>query len=276
MKILLSFIIIFLSSLSINAQSLSEKIASGGKPILGFATEIPWAYPGDKGEPLGFVNAINLVILEEMGITEYETAVTDWGGLIPGMNANRHDIITGGMYILKSRCENVDFSDPIGIFGDAFLVKAGNPLNLHSYQDIVDTGATLVTGAGYNTVEAAKKYGVPDNQMLIVDGDVSIYGAMMADRADAAAVTVFTAQVQAAKSGGKFEVSDPTRMPKETLNVVGIGFKKTDTDFKDAYNEALAKVLGSEKWMAATAEYGYTELQLPPSDFTTEYACANK
>ena len=113
MKILLSFIIIFLSSLSINAQSLSEKIASGGKPILGFATEIPWAYPGDKGEPLGFVNAINLVILEEMGITEYETAVTDWGGLIPGMNANRHDIITGGMYILKSRCENVDFSDMI-------------------------------------------------------------------------------------------------------------------------------------------------------------------
>ena len=112
--------------------------------------------------------------------------------------------------------------------------------------------------------------------MLIVDGDVGIYGAMQAGRADAAAVTVFTGQVQAAKSNGKFEVSDPTQMPKETLNVVGIGFKKSDSDFRAAYNEALAKVLGNEKWMANTAEYGYTKLQIPPSDFTTEYACANK
>ena len=97
MKSFLLFISIIFSSYAVSAQSLSEKVAAGKKPVLGFATEIPWAYPGENGEPLGFVNAINLVILEEMGITEYATVVTECGGLIPGLNAGRHDIITGGM-----------------------------------------------------------------------------------------------------------------------------------------------------------------------------------
>ena len=112
-----------------SADELSDRVNSGEPIRLGFATAIPWAYPGDSGEPLGFVNALTLVVLEEMGITNYETSVNEWSGLIPGLQANRYDIITGGMYILKSRCENIAFSDPIGLFGDAMLVPAGNPKN---------------------------------------------------------------------------------------------------------------------------------------------------
>jgi len=267
---------IILTSFSINAQSLSEKVASGGKPSLGFATAVPWGYPGENGEPLGFVNKIALTILEEMGINEVDTSVNEWAGLIPGLNAGRYDIITGGMYILKSRCENIDFSDPIGYFGDAMMVPAGNPKGIHNYEDVVRTGATLVTGIGFNTVEAAKKYGVPDSQMLLVDGEVGILAAMQAGRADVAVHTVFSVQEHVEISDGKFEQTDATKMPKEVMNVVGIGFRKSDSDFKEEFNKALAKTIGGEKWMARTAEYGYTAAQLPPEGFTTEYACANK
>ena len=38
-----------------------------------------------------------------LGISEHETKVFEWSGLIPGINADRSDMITGGMYIL-SRC----------------------------------------------------------------------------------------------------------------------------------------------------------------------------
>ena len=156
MRSLLITITIIFSSFTISAQSLSEKVAAGENPSLGFATAVPWGYPGENGEPLGFVNAIALTILEEMGINEVDTSVNEWAGLIPGLNAGRYDIITGGMYILKSRCENIDFSDPIGYFGDAMMVPAGNPKGIHNYEDVVRTGATLVTGIGFNTVEAAK------------------------------------------------------------------------------------------------------------------------
>ena len=276
MRSLLITITIMLSSFTVSAQSLSEKVASGEKPSLGFATAVPWGYPGENGEPLGFVNAIALTILEEMGINEVDTSVNEWAGLIPGLNAGRYDIITGGMYILKSRCENIDFSDPIGYFGDAMMVPAGNPKGIHNYEDVVRTGATLVTGIGFNTVEAAKKYGVPDSQMLLVDGEVGILAAMNAGRADVAVHTVFSVQEHVEISEGKFEQTDATKMPKEVMNVVGIGFRKSDSDFKEKFNAAMAKVIGGDKWMSSTAEYGYTAAQLPPEGFTTEYACANK
>jgi len=264
------------SALSASADELSDRVNAGEPIRLGFATAIPWAYPGDNGEPLGFVNALTLVVLEEMGITNYETSVNEWAGLIPGLQANRYDIVTGGMYILKSRCENMNFSDPIGLFGDAMLVPAGNPKGINNYQDVIKSGATLVTGAGFNTVEAAKKEGVPESQMMLVAGEVEILAAMKAGRADAAVQTFFGAKEHVEKSDGAFEVTDPADMPKWTQNWVGIGMRKSDPDFLAAFNEAMAKVIGGEKWMAATAPYGYTEFQLPGEDASTEYACANR
>lgn len=264
------------SPMTSQADDLTDRIAAGEPIRLGFATAIPWAYPGENGEPLGFVNALTLVVLEEMGITEYETSVNEWAGLIPGLQADRYDLITGGMYILKSRCANINFSDPIGLFGDAFLVPAGNPKGIHTYQDVIRTGARLVTGAGFNTVEAAKKEGVPDGQMMLVAGEVEILAAMRAGRADAAVQTYFGALEHVDKSDGRFEVTDPGKLPEWTQNWVGIGFRKSDADFLAAFNEAMAKVIGGEKWMAAVSPYGYSELQLPGPDASTAFACAHR
>ena len=264
-----------LSLSSASAATLLEKAKAGETVRIGFANGNPWAYPGDNNVPKGFVNAIAIGILNEMGITKIQPVVTDWGGLIPGLKANRFDVITGGMYILKSRCENINFSDPIGIFGDAFIVAKGNPKNLHNYQDVKKQKAILVTGAGYNIVEAAKKEGVPDSQVMQVPGPTEILAAVTSGRADAGGVTFFTANVLAKKSGGKVDVSDPAKQPDWTYNWVGIGFRKSDTGFLKAFNEALAKHIGSDAMMAAVKEYGYTKAQLP-GDGSTAFACANR
>jgi hypothetical protein len=96
-------LMVALAPMSALAASLMERANNGETIRIGFANEVPWAYPGDNNEPKGFVNAIALGILGKMGITDIEPVVTDWGGLIPGLKADRYDIITGGMYILKSR-----------------------------------------------------------------------------------------------------------------------------------------------------------------------------
>ena len=170
------FVILFSVS-SVSAATLTQRLADGHKLRLGFGTAVPWAYAGDNGEALGFVNMIALTVLEEMGITEHETKVFEWSGLIPGINANRSDMITGGMYILKSRCANINFSDPIGVFGDAMLVPKGNPKNINNYQDVIDTGATLVTGAGFNTVEAAKIPTSPSTNNIWLSGTPNFLAA---------------------------------------------------------------------------------------------------
>lgn len=257
------------------AETLLEKAKAGETIRIGFANEVPWAYPGENNKPLGFVNAIALGVLNKMGIKKIEPVVTEWGGLIPGLKANRFDVITGGMYILKSRCENVNFSDPIGEFGDAFIVAKGNPKKIQTYKDIKKTDAVLVTGAGYNIVEVAKKEGIAESNIMTVPGPTEILAAVKAGRADAGGVTYFTARNLAKESGGGVEVTDPSKLPKWTLNWVGIGFRKGDTAFLEAFNKALAGYLGSKEMMAAVAEYGYSKAQLP-GDVTTEYACAHR
>jgi len=263
------------ASASVGAEGLLERARAGETIRIGFANEVPWAYPGEGNAPLGFANAHALGVLEKMGITNVEPVVTEWGGLIPGLKANRFDIITGGMYILGSRCENVNFSEPMGVFGDAFIVAKGNPKGIQTYQDIKNGGATLVTGAGYNIVEVAKKEGIDEGSIMQVPGPTEILAAVRAGRADAGGVTFFTARNLARESGGAVEVTDPSRLPEWTLNWVGIGFRKSDTAFLDAFNAAQADYLGSPEMLAAVGEFEYTKAQLP-GDVTTAYACANR
>ena len=257
------------------ADALTDKLKAGEPIRIGFANEVPWAYPGDKGEPKGFVNAIATGVLQKMGAKTIEPVTTDWGGLIPGLQADRYDVITGGMYILKTRCDNVAFSDPVGVFGDAFIVAKGNPKGIQTYQDINNKGAVLVTGAGYNIVEVAKKEGIPEDKIMQVPGPTEILAAVRSGRADAGGVTFFTAQNLAKESGGTVEVTDPTKLPDWTLNWVGIAFRPADGDFLEAFNAALDDYLGSPEMMKAVADYGYTKSQLP-GEATTEYACANR
>lgn len=94
---------------STSARSLLDKIKNGETIRIGFSNEIPWAYPGEKNKPLGFVNAMTLDILKRLGTTNVEPVVTEWGSLIPGLQAGRFDIITGGMgQMLEIGTEAID------------------------------------------------------------------------------------------------------------------------------------------------------------------------
>ena len=258
------------------AGPLMDRIDSGKSIRIGFSNEVPWAYPGENNTPLGFANAHALGVLKSMGYENIESVVTEWGGLIPGLKANRIDIITGGMYILGSRCENINFAEPLGVFGDAFLVEAGNPKGLETYVDIRDSGSIMVTGAGYNTIEAGKNEGLSDEQIMQVPGPTEILAALKAGRADAGAASYFTLLGLAEESGGALEVSDPTALPDWTQNWVGIGFDKADTDFLEAFNAAQAEYLGSEQMLADVGPFKYTRSQLPDESITTEWVCANR
>jgi polar amino acid transport system substrate-binding protein len=260
---------------SASAQSLLEK-AEKGEPIrIGFANEIPFAYPGDDGSPKGFVNAFTIGVLKKMGYEKIEPVQTEWGGLFPGLNANRFDIVTGGMNILGSRCENIAFSEPMAKVGDGFIVAPGNPKGIGDYASLTKDGAIMVTGAGYSNIEAAKAAGVAEANIMQVPGPTEILAAVKAGRADAGAGTYFTMKQLADSSGGAVEATDPNAMPEASFNWAGIGFRKADQDFLDKFNAAMKEYVGSEEMLAAVAEYGYGEGSLP-GDRTTEWVCANR
>ncbi|HQU66872.1 MAG TPA: ectoine/hydroxyectoine ABC transporter substrate-binding protein EhuB [Albidovulum sp.] len=264
-----------LSAAAALAGPLMDRINAGEAIRIGFANEIPFAYPGPDGSPKGFVNAETLGVLKKMGHENIEAVQTDWGGLIPGLQAGRFDIITGGMNILASRCENIAFSEPMAKIGDAFIVAAGNPKGLTTYVDIKDKGAVMVTGSGYSNIEAAKAAGVEEANIMQVPGPTEILAAVKAGRADAGAGTYFTVKQLADSTGGELEVTDPAALPEDSINWAGIGFRKEDQDFLDAFNAAQKGYLGTPEMMEAVKEYGYGEPTLP-GDVTTEWVCANR
>jgi len=257
------------------ADSITDRVNAGQPIRIGFANERPFAYPADDGSPKGFVNAYVLGVLHEMGYDKIEPVQTDWGGLIPGLKAGRFDIITGGMNILHTRCENIAFSEPMGKVGDAFIVAKGNPKGVETYQDIKNKNAILVTGAGYSTIENAKGAGVPESSIMQVPGPTEILAAVKAGRGDAGGMTFFAAQQLAMNSNGAVEVTDPNKLPETSVNWIGIGFRKEDQAFVDKFNAAQKKYLGTPAMLQAVAQYGYTKASLP-GDKTTAWVCQHR
>lgn len=262
------------SATTVLAGPLQDRIDAGETIRIGFANIPLWGYPNENGEADGFTNDIAIQVLASMGLTNIEPVVTDWGGLIPGLRAERFDLITGGMYVLGSRCENVAFSEPVARSGDGILVAAGNPEDINSYTDILEGGHIMVTGAGYNTVEAARNLGIANENIMQVPGPTEMLAALIAGRADAAVLTDFEAQHLAADHE-EVDLADSSQMEDWSKNYAAIGFRHADQDFVDRFNEALAAYIGSDEMMALVSEHEYTEVHLP-GDTTTEWACANR
>ncbi len=257
------------------AGPLEDRVAAGEPIRLGFAAAAPWAHPGENGEPLGFVNVITVDLLEKMGHTNIEPVVTDWAGLIPSLMAGRVDVITGGMYILGARCENVDFSEPIGQFGVAFIVPEGNPLGLDTYDAVRDAGVTVAAVAGYANVAQAKEAGIEDSKIMQLPGITEVLAAVKSGRAAAGAITSLEALDLAKKNEG-IDATDQNALPKSFFNWVGIGFHPDDDEFRAAFNAVLQDgYLGSDEMMAGVEEFDYAAFNLP-DDTTAEWACANR
>lgn len=253
------------------AGPLQDRIDAGETIRLGFSTAPPWAYPTPDGSAKGFVNGIVIDVLENMGYTNVEPVLTDWSALIPSINANRVDIVTGGMYVLPARCANMDFSDPIGAFGDVFIVAEGNPENIQTYQDLIDNDLVMTAPSGYNTIADAKAAGVPDSQIMEVPSATATLAALKAGRADAIATNILEGVDTVQKSDG-IEMSDPDAFVGRDRQVVAIGFRPSDDDFRQKFNEALTDYMGSEQMMETVAPDSYIEAYLP-GDASTEDAC---
>lgn len=234
------------SAMSVQAETIK----------IGFANEVPWAYPGDNNAPLGFVNVIAQNVLKIAGYDGTESVVSEWGGLIPGLQAGRSDMVTGGLYITPSRCKAIAFSDPIMQAFDAFVMNGD--AGITSYKDIIASGGTFVTGAGYNQVAAWKDAGGAADKILEVPGPAEIIAAVEAGRAVAGGVTVFTA-AEAVANNDSLSMAP---IPGSTY-YVGFGFGKDNNKLRNAVNTALHTYLGTDKIMADVAEYGFSAANLP-------------
>ena len=110
-------------------QPLLESLKQSGTITVGFAGEAPYSFE-ENGQLTGATVALHREIFKNLGIDDVEGVNTDFGALIPGLQANRFDAVSAGMSILPQRCEQAAFGDPEFNYTTALMVPSGNPANL--------------------------------------------------------------------------------------------------------------------------------------------------
>lgn len=259
--------------------STLERARQSGTVRIGYANEAPYAYlDSASGRLTGEAPEIARVVLAGMGIGSVEGVLTEFGSLIPGLNAGRFDIIAAGMYILPQRCREVAFSNPTYSVGEAFIVAPGNPLALHSFADVArHPRARLGVVAGTVERDYAQRAKIPEERLVIFPDAPSALEGVAAERVDAYAGTSLTVNNLLAKArGARVERAKPFADPvidgRAARGYGAFAFRKSDRDLLAAFNAGLARFIGSPRHLELVRPFGFTSFELP-GDATADALC---
>jgi polar amino acid transport system substrate-binding protein len=248
-----------------------ERIRQAGVVRLGFANEAPYAYLDQTtGRLTGEAPEIARVILRRMGIPQVQGVLTEWGALIPGLEAGRFDIIAAGMYITPARCRQVAFTDPTYGIGEAFAVKAGNPLSLHAYSDLAaHPKARLGVVAGTVELGYARASEVPQGRIALLPDNATALAALETGRIDAFAGTSLTVADLLGKAGAGAGLARalPFRQPviqsRAARGYGAFAVRRRDRALLRELDRQLAAFIGSPAHRRLVAPFGFTVEDLP-------------
>ncbi|TSH88529.1 ectoine/hydroxyectoine ABC transporter substrate-binding protein EhuB [Verticiella sediminum] len=259
--------------------STLAKAQEAGRIRIGYANEAPFAYmDSSAGQLTGEAPEVLRHVLDELGIKEVEGVLTEFGSLIPGLQANRFDIIAAGMYVTPERCKQAIFSNPTYGIGSAFVVREGNPKALDSFAAVAqDDSARLGVVVGAIEAEYADKSGVPAARVVVFPDAASALAGVQAGRVDAYAATSLTVNdlLGKGKATGVERAepfTDPVIDGKDVRGYGAFAFRNDDTALRDAVNEKLAAFIGSPAHLEAVSPFGFTEAELP-GDTTAAMLC---
>jgi polar amino acid transport system substrate-binding protein len=189
------------------------------------------------------------------------------------------------MYIRPERCEQVLFAEPTFGQGEAYIVKKGNPKNLHNFKDIANTeGAILAVLAGGTEEDLAKRDGVPDEKLLKVSDKAAGIQAVISGRADGFGLSAFAIADIVRTAGDLIGVESSgsfSDIGGEIYKGHGaISFPKGEGDelaaneaFRDAFDEIQAEYFSSGGYAEMAAFWGFTPADGPEK--TREELCGS-
>ena len=264
----------------VQAASTMDRIMGSGKVAVGIANEKPYGYVETDGRLVGAIPDVILAALAPHGVKTMSAEIVEFNALIPGLNANRFDIIGAGMYIRPKRCEAIAFTNPVTRAGYGFAAVKGNPKGVHSIADVgKHVDAVVGTQNGSAQVEEVQKAGVPQKRLVLFANATEALAGLKAGRCD---VIYFpdlelnellkTANDPAVERVAGFQqVLDASGAPDYGYSALGL--RPSDGDLKAALDAEIGKLLASGKLLEIIAKYGYGKEELPTAPDTAERLC---
>jgi polar amino acid transport system substrate-binding protein len=224
---------------------------------IAIANEPPWTMVTTGGEVSGAAPDLARAVLNKMGVEDIVASVSEYGAMIPGVQARRFDMVAAGLFIKPERCEAVLFSQPDLCDAESFMIKAGNPLNLKSFADVASSGAKIGVVGGGTEEKLAIEAGVDRANIVVVPDPQSGAKLLQDGRIDVYALPVLSISDLLKKA------EDPSLAmfaPVENTPIfcAGVAFRKQDGALRDAYDVALTEMKASGEFAAIIEPYGYS------------------
>jgi polar amino acid transport system substrate-binding protein len=252
-----------------HAQTTLERAKKDGFIRVGFPNQVPYAYADEKGVLTGADAVIARMVVQKMGIKEMDGVLTEFASLIPGLKAKRFDIVLA-MFVNPARCAQVAFSEPIYRVGQGIIVKAGNPLKVKNYDDLIkNNDIRIAVMAGAVQTSNLKKLGVPDARIVSFPDGPSAVAAVSTGRADVFTISDLPARRLLAASGASSGLemvpafAPPIVDGRPAQGHSAFAFRPEDADLQREFNKALAEVIATPAFLEAMAPFGLTKDNLP-------------
>ncbi|MCB5202461.1 ectoine/hydroxyectoine ABC transporter substrate-binding protein EhuB [Neorhizobium sp. T786] len=235
-----------------------EELKEQGFVRIAIANEPPFTAVGADGKVSGAAPDVARVIFERMGVKEVVASISEYGAMIPGLQAGRHDAITAGLFMKPERCNAVAYSEPVLCDAEAFAVKKGNPLKFASYKDIADNPDAKIGAPGGGTEEKlALEAGVPRDRVIVVPDGQSGIKMLQDGRIDVYSLPVLSIHDLVKKANDtNLEVVAPVQGAPVYCD--GAAFHKDDVALRDAFDVELKKLKESGEFAKLIEPYGFS------------------
>lgn len=254
-----------------------ERARQAGALRVGISGERPYSYVGGDGAVTGAQPEVARAVLARMGVGGLEAVQVRFADLIPGLRAGRFDLIAAGLTVTPERCAEVAFTRPDFVAPPAFLVPAGNPRGVGTFQGVRRAGLRLAVLAGSSELTYARAAGVAEENLLLSDSQGSLFRDVVARRADVGALTgISLADELRRNPGSGVEITDPVAPTVEGRTVVpaaAFAARTGETELLAAFDAELTALQDSGEWLALTEPFGLGPANLPDRDLTTERLC---
>jgi len=235
-----------------------EQLKAQGFARVAIANEPPYTAVAADGKVSGAAPEVAREIFKRLGVGEIVASISEYGAMIPGLQAGRHDVVTAGLFMKPERCAAVAYSEPILCDAEALLVKKGNPKGFKSYADFAkDASATVGAPGGGTEEKLALEAGVPRDRVIVVPDGQSGLKMVQDGRIDAYSLPVLSINDLMKKAADEnLEVIAP--VVGAPVYCDGAAFKKGDEALRDAFNVELAKMKESGEFAKIIEPYGFS------------------
>ncbi len=251
-----------------------EQLKAQGFARLAIANEPPYTAVAADGKVSGAAPDVAREIFKRLGVPDVVASISEYGAMIPGLQAGRFDVVTAGLFMKPERCAAVAYSEPVLCDAEAMLVKKGNPKGFKSYEDVAkDQSATIGAPGGGTEEKLALNAGVPRDRVIVVPDGQSGLKMVQDGRIDAYSLPVLSINDLMKKANDpNLEVIAPVQGAPVYCD--GAAFNKNDTALRDAFNVELAKMKESGDFAKIIEPYGFSAAAAKST--TMEKLCSAK